>query len=61
MSVCRTLSSGKEFTNNICSYATGNYKKCSDIDIVLVSDIFMGNRIEDKDKIRNITLSISWS
>jgi predicted nucleotidyltransferase len=41
------------------SYARGNYQKWSDIDIALVSDIFRGNRIDDKDKIRKITLSIS--
>jgi uncharacterized protein len=41
------------------SYATGKYHKWSDIDIALVSDIFVGDRILDKDKIRAITLSIS--
>ena len=41
------------------SYATGNYHKWSDIDIALVSDIFIGDRIDDKDKIRSITLSVS--
>ena len=41
------------------SYAAGNYHKWSDIDIALVSDIFAGDRINDKDKIRSITLSIS--
>ena len=41
------------------SYAKGNYQECSDIDIALVSEIFVGNRIEDKDKIRKITLSVS--
>ncbi|MFH1612293.1 MAG: nucleotidyltransferase domain-containing protein [bacterium] len=41
------------------SYAIGNYQEWSDIDIALVSDIFEGNRIDDKDKIRKITLSIS--
>lgn len=41
------------------SYATGNYQKWSDIDIALVSDIFAGDRIDDKDKIRSITLSVS--
>ena len=30
------------------SYATGNYQKWSDIDIALVSDIFAGDRIDDK-------------
>ena len=38
------------------SYAKGNYQEWSDIDIALVSDIFEGNRINDKDKIRKITL-----
>ncbi len=41
------------------SYAKGNPGEWSDIDIALVSDIFEGNRIVDKDKIRRITLSIS--
>ena len=41
------------------SYASGNYNKWSDIDIALVSDIFIGDRIGDKDKIRSITLSVS--
>ena len=41
------------------SYARGNYQKWSDIDIALVSDIFEGNRIDDKNKIRKITLSVS--
>ena len=41
------------------SYARGDYQEWSDIDIALVSDIFEGNRIDDKDKIRRITLSIS--
>ena len=41
------------------SYARGNYQEWSDIDIALVSDVFVGNRIDDKDKIRKITLSIS--
>ena len=41
------------------SYARGNYQEWSDIDIALVSDIFVGNRIDDKDKIRKVTLSIS--
>lgn len=41
------------------SYAKGNYQKWSDIDIALVSDIFSGDRIDDKDKIRRITLSVS--
>jgi predicted nucleotidyltransferase len=41
------------------SYATGKYKEWSDIDIALVSDLFAGDRIDDKDKIRSITLSVS--
>ena len=41
------------------SYAKGRQGKWSDIDIALVSEIFKGNRIEDKDKIRHITLSVS--
>jgi uncharacterized protein len=41
------------------SYAKGSQQEWSDIDIALVSNVFVGNRIDDKDKIRKITLSIS--
>lgn len=41
------------------SYAKGTTQEWSDIDIALVSDIFDGDRINDKDKIRKITLSVS--
>jgi predicted nucleotidyltransferase len=41
------------------SYATGMQQEWSDIDIALVSDVFVGNRMDDKDKIRDITLSVS--
>jgi predicted nucleotidyltransferase len=41
------------------SYAKGNYHEWSDIDIALISEIFSGDRIDDKDKIRKITLSVS--
>lgn len=41
------------------SCARGNYQEWSDIDIALVSEIFLGNRMDDKDKIRKITLSVS--
>jgi len=41
------------------SYARGTNQQWSDIDIALVSDIFVGDRIDDKDKIRRITLSVS--
>jgi predicted nucleotidyltransferase len=41
------------------SYAKGTSQEWSDIDIALVSDIFAGDRINDKDKIRKITLSVS--
>jgi uncharacterized protein len=41
------------------SYAAGRNQEWSDIDIALVSDIFKGDRIKDKDKIRKITLDIS--
>ncbi|QTA78549.1 Nucleotidyltransferase domain-containing protein [Desulfonema limicola] len=41
------------------SYAKGNYHEWSDIDIALVSEIFTGYWIDDKDKIRKITLSVS--
>lgn len=41
------------------SYATGNYTEWSDIDLALISDAFDGIRIDDRKKIRPITLSIS--
>lgn len=41
------------------SYAKGNQQEWSDIDIALVSEVFEGDRIKDKDKIRKITLSVS--
>jgi predicted nucleotidyltransferase len=41
------------------SYAKGKETEWSDIDIALVSEIFDGDRIANKDKIRKITLSIS--
>jgi uncharacterized protein len=41
------------------SYASGNYSTISDIDIALVSDAFEGVRINDREKIRKITLSVS--
>ncbi len=41
------------------SYAKGKQQEWSDIDIALVSEIFVGDRIKDKDKIRRITLSVS--
>lgn len=41
------------------SYAKGNNNEWSDIDIALISDLFEGVRIKDKDKIRRITLSVS--
>lgn len=42
------------------SYARGTQVEgVSDIDIALVSDTFVGDWIDDKDKIRRITLSVS--
>ncbi len=41
------------------SYAQGNFTEWSDIDLAIVSDIFVGDRFDDKRKIRLITLSIS--
>ena len=41
------------------SYSKGNFNKYSDIDIALVSDSFEGVRINDREKIRKITLSVS--
>ena len=41
------------------SYAKGNETEWSDIDIALVSEIFEGDHIADKDKIRKNTLAFS--
>jgi len=41
------------------SYVSGNYNEWSDIDIALVSDSFNGSRMDDRSKIRRITLNIS--
>ena len=41
------------------SYARGNADDWSDIDIALVSEAFEGDRLEDRNKIRKITLSVS--
>ena len=41
------------------SYAKGNYTENSDIDLLIVSPIFKGNRIEDRRKIRKYILKIS--
>jgi predicted nucleotidyltransferase len=41
------------------SYAAGGSHEWSDIDIALVSDVFEGIRIRDRNKIRKITLDIS--
>ncbi len=38
------------------SYARGTFDNHSDIDIALVSSKFKGNRIDDKDLIRKITI-----
>ena len=41
------------------SYSRGTATEWSDIDIALVSESFTGNRIEDRDKIRKHTRSVS--
>jgi predicted nucleotidyltransferase len=41
------------------SYANGKHNFYSDIDLALVSNIFSGSRINDKDKVRRYTLNIS--
>lgn len=41
------------------SYAKNRYSEWSDIDIALVSNIFEGNRMTDRGKIRKINLSVS--
>ena len=42
------------------SYAKGTYNEWSDIDLALVSDAFEGNRILDKDKIRDCNAKIGY-
>jgi predicted nucleotidyltransferase len=42
------------------SYAMGNYKEFSDIDIALVSDDFQGVRFSDKEKIKRPTLAVDY-
>ena len=41
------------------SYAKGNYTPDSDIDLLIVSPIFKGDKIEDRKKIRRYILKIS--
>ncbi len=41
------------------SYAEGRADEWSDIDIALVSDAFEGDRLNDRGKIRRVTLSVS--
>ena len=41
------------------SHAKGTSKKFSDIDLLIVSPIFKGDRIEDKNKIRKYILKVS--
>ena len=43
------------------SYAKGNYNDWSDIDIVIVSDSFTGNRFMDKEKIRRIKTKVDFN
>ena len=42
------------------SYASGNANQWSDIDLALVSNEFEGVRFTDKDKIREITIAVSY-
>ncbi len=41
------------------SYSKGTSNEWSDIDIALISEIFTGNRIKDRDKIRACTRHVS--
>ena len=41
------------------SYASGKNDEWSDIDLAIVSNDFAGNRFEDRNKIRKITLQIN--
>ena len=42
------------------SYATGNYKEFSDIDIALVSDDYQGVRFSDRERVRKPTLAVDY-
>jgi len=42
------------------SYAKGRANEWSDIDLALVSNVFEGVRFTDKDKIRDLTISVSY-
>jgi predicted nucleotidyltransferase len=42
------------------SYASGKQKEWSDIDVALVSKLFTGDLIDDKNKIRKITLKYNY-
>lgn len=41
------------------SYSKGNSNEWSDIDIAIVSEVFTGDRIKDRDKFRKLTRSVS--
>ncbi|KFO68676.1 hypothetical protein ER57_02455 [Smithella sp. SCADC] len=41
------------------SYASGKNDEWSDIDLAIVSKDFIGNRFEDRNKIRKITLQVN--
>ena len=41
------------------SYASGKFDEWSDIDLAIVSNDFAGNRFEDRNKIRKITLQVN--
>lgn len=41
------------------SYASGKHDEWSDIDLAIVSRDFIGNRFEDRNKIRKITLQVN--
>ncbi|PKN73108.1 MAG: nucleotidyltransferase domain-containing protein [Deltaproteobacteria bacterium HGW-Deltaproteobacteria-10] len=41
------------------SYACGKHNEWSDIDLAIVSQNFVGNRFEDRNKIRKLTLQVN--
>jgi len=41
------------------SYAQGTFNEWSDIDLAIVSKVFVGERFEDRKKIRRIKLKVS--
>ncbi|MBN1383015.1 MAG: nucleotidyltransferase domain-containing protein [Deltaproteobacteria bacterium] len=41
------------------SYANGKHDEWSDIDLAIVSENFTGNRFEDRNRVRKVTLQVN--